>query len=72
MTSPNYNDDPTYLASWILSAGKIKDFPFSEDELDVLNWCANQRYLGGPISSEKRYEIVILYWQMIGYLRKSD
>lgn len=63
-----YNDDPVLIAKWLLS--HKDEFPFEEDELEVIERVADKEYFFQPVSIYCRYEIVILYWQMVGFLRK--
>jgi hypothetical protein len=63
---PNHNDDPVSIACWLIKEGI--DFPFENDELDLIDRISNSE---GPISIHDRYEIVILYWQLVGFLRKG-
>ena len=62
---PKHNDDPKVIVDWLFKDGI--DFPFENDELELMNKISNNE---GPVSIFDRYEIVILYWQLIGFQRK--
>ncbi len=65
---PLPNEDPIDIVDWIKS---IK-FPLDKDEYDLLEKVYSKKYTGCPISIFDRHSLVVLYWQVRGYLRKSN
>lgn len=68
---PEANTDPIDLAYWILFTSTYHLFPLTEQENDILRSISNKRYTDEPVSVFDRYEIVIIYWQLRGFLRKK-
>lgn len=59
---PNYNDDPSSVACWIKDSG----FPLRPEEADLVESVSEDCQ---PMSIQDRYELVVLYWQVVGWLR---
>jgi hypothetical protein len=59
---PSYNADPASVACWIKDSG----FPLRQEEVDLIESISKDCQ---PISIQDRYELVVLYWQVVGWLR---
>lgn len=68
MKQPEHNDDPYVIADWIYTSG----FPLSAEEHELILSLNEKKYSGEAISVWDRYEVVILYWQTVGYFRGRD
>lgn len=64
---PPPNSDPCTLVAWI----ETVNFPFEADEKDLLRRVNKARYTSEMQSVVTIHEVRILYWQVIGWLRKK-
>jgi len=58
--------DPVTLATWL----RTVPFPYDDEEKELLATIVGKTYTGEPTAVADLYALRILYWQVVGWLRK--
>jgi hypothetical protein len=68
MTIPNpIGADPRTIAEWL----KTIPFPYDSEEMELVSKTIDKIYTDEPMCIGDQYALRILYWQVVGWLRKT-